>query len=321
MRIAFLDHVYPEAWNSLPHSTMEEWFHQSFGTSNFWEIALTKAGHVAATFVLNQYRLGLLDMLEDAAAFLPDIVCSMEVGRFSSPVLRARFPNAKLVAFCSHRADLNAIMGFDVVFSSFNWMPDYCKSIGVRCEYLPLAFGRPVLDRIGEMPAERDIDVAFIGGLGAPTWTKATSDMAIIAEQVPAFQWWGYACGNRFSELPPSLRESYSGSAWGLDMYRLLSRTKICVNRHGEIARGFGQNCRQYESIGMGCYLLTDDIGEMSEGCQYRDAENAVTAIEILLEEWDQLTKSNAECGQRWVLEKQCYENLTPRFLEVVNSL
>jgi hypothetical protein len=323
MRFLFLDEIYPDAWAAGPHSTLDEWMRFSFGTSNFWDIALRAAGHESETHVLNYDPHWQLKV----ANYKPDVVVSQNLSVWGayegSPLAEFRRfnPKLKLIGMCSYKCDDHVKMGFDVIFSSFPWMIPRCKEIGVRCHYLPLAFGRPVLDRIGELPKERDIPVAFIGGLGSRIWDQGTKTMDAIATALPNdFKWWGYWVDNR-SHMSMPLERAWQGPAWGADMYRILARTKICVNRHGEISRGSGNNMRQWESQGMGCYLLTDEFGEIHEGSRYTNPDNAIFCIRDELELWDARTAANAKLGQEWVLNNECYENRVPQFLSVVESL
>ena len=311
-RFAFLDYWYPEAWDA--------WQVQGgpplHGTADYWDVALRAAGHESETFVRNSFST-ITEMLNAARAHTPDIIVSEDVARFTSSQLRYEFPAAKLVAFCSHRADDSALLGWDAVLSSFKWMPDHCASIGVRCEYLPLAFGRPVLDRVP--PAkERDIPVCFIGGLGSRIWDQGTKTMAAIAEAIPEFRWWGYfACEMR--ELPESLRRTYQGQAWGVDMYRILARTDICLNRHGEIARGWANNMRSFEAGGMRCKLLSDCRGVVNCAI-YDSAEDAILKIN-----WHRKYGNIGDCDagrlQEDVLEFHTFEARVPAFMKAIESL
>lgn len=318
MRWLTLDNAYQEAFDSLPHSTHEEWFLQSFGTSDFLDIALRSAGHEAKTLVRNFYS-SMSHMMYDVREYDPDVILSREAGRFSGPELRRMFPDKKLICTCSHRVDDAVLPGFDVVFTSFPWFVEYCKSIGVRCEYLPLAFGRPVLDRLGPLPTERDIPVCFIGGLGSRIWDQGTRTMAAIAEALSYFTWMGYVAGS-MSDLPVALQAAYRGNCWGIEMYRTLACTKICLNRHGEIARGWANNCRTFEGPGVGCYLLSDCDGAFS--CNvYSSSDDAIEKINRSLVSWDDGGRIFAESSQKSILEHHCFEHRVPHFLSVVESL
>lgn len=318
MKFFTLDFAYPDAWNALPHSTPQEWFHQCFGTADFLDVALRAAGHEAETFMVNadpHWQVAVTN-------YNPDCLISTNIGLWGayegSPLaeFRRMNPKLKLVAFCSYKADEQTYLGWNCLFTSFPWLVDHVRSLGVRCEYLPLAFGRPVLDRIGELPKERDIPVAFVGGLGSRIWDKGTATMAAIAEAVPEFRWWGYKVG----DLPVALERTFQGAAWGLDMYRILARTKILVNRHGEIARSWANNMRTFEGAGVGCYLLSDCDGAFS--CNvYSSAEDAVDKINKVLGTWKHGGKHFAEASQATILEKHTYESRVPRFLSVIESL
>lgn len=311
-RFLWLDAVYPDAWSALPHATYDEWFAQCFGTADYWDIALRTYGHESDTLINNAE----FDILGKAAAIQPDVLCVQNVGLFPPHLLRARGIRSKLIAFCSYAADGLNLHGWDVVFSSFKWLAEALNRDGQRAVYLPLAFGRPVLERV-KYDGPRDIPVAFFGGLGSRIWRQGTETMAMIADLVPEFKWWGY----RIERLPESLERSYQGPAWGQEYFRLLMRTRICLNRHGEIAKGEGNSMRQYEAPACGSYLLTDQQGELYSPRIYTDADDAVKSVRWLLDYWSAAEVEQAENEGRIVLENHCYENRVPAFLEAVNGI
>ena len=69
-------------------------------------------------------------------------------------------------------------------------------------------------------------------------------------------QVYGYGAQN----LPynSKIRKNHRGERWGVDMYDILSRTKISFNRHINVAEKNANNMRLYEATGMGSLLLTD---------------------------------------------------------------
>jgi spore maturation protein CgeB len=198
-------------------------------------------------------------------------------------------------------------------------MPDYCKSIGVRCEYMPLAFGRPVLDRV-KYDGPRDIPVCFIGGLGSRIWDQGTRTMAEIAAAVPEFEWRGYWAGNE-SDIPPALQRARKATVFGADMYRLLLRSQLVVNRHGEIARGITNNCRVFETHGCGAFLLNDTRGIPDiDGAHYSNPQQAIDMIRSHLE-YPHVAQQMAAEYQKAVLRDHCFENRVPQLLSVLESL
>ena len=74
---------------------------------------------------------------------------------------------------------------------------------------------------------------------------------------------WGYGAETLPADSP--IRERYRGEAWGLDMYRLLSRSAVALNRHIDAAEGFANNMRLYEATGVGALLLTDGGRNLSD--------------------------------------------------------
>jgi hypothetical protein len=311
MRFLTLDWYYPEAYEAAKRHPGGI-FDFCHGTSDYMDICLRAAGHEAMTIVVN----GDPHWQVHVAEYKPTHIISQNVGMWGayegSPLSEMRrFAGCKLIGFCSYKAADQTLLGWDALFSSFPWMSDHCKSIGVRCEYLPLAFGKQVLRRLGEDPIERDIPVAFVGGLGNSIWSKGTTDMAAIADAIPEFRWWGYKVG----VLPPSLERSHQGTAWGIDYYKLLHRIRILVNRHGEIAKGFANNMREFEGRGCGCFVASDCHGVFGKNWP-SDWSNILMRIAQ-----KEHTATMAHDQQQDVLDCHCYENRVPEFLKVMESL
>ena len=64
-------------------------------------------------------------------------------------------------------------------------------------------------------------------------------------------------------------------------MYRVLARTRVAMNRHGDIAEGHANNMRLFEATGAGALLATeaaDNLPELFEPGRevlaYRDADD-----------------------------------------------
>jgi spore maturation protein CgeB len=96
-------------------------------------------------------------------------------------------------------------------------------------------------------------------------------------------------------------------------MYRVLARSRIVVNRHGDIAEGFANNMRLFEATGMGALLLTEEatnLGELfvpgQEVETYADADELVAKIRALLADEDRRA-AIAAAGQRRTLDDHTY--------------
>jgi spore maturation protein CgeB len=99
---------------------------------------------------------------------------------------------------------------------------------------------------------------------------------------------WGYGVERLPAES--ALRRRHRGEAWGLDMYEVLARSAIVLNRHIDVAEGHANNMRLYEATGMGAALLTDDGSNLAdlfepshEVAVYQDADDLIARIDELL--------------------------------------
>lgn len=310
MNILFLDDYYPDALahfrSIFPGGDFPSWLlTQCHGTADYWHHALPE--HDCQT---------LIDGVNNEPRFTPDVVCSQNVGRWNAEYIRHRFPGAKAVGFCSYAAEPENLRGWDVLFTSFPWLVG--EPHGAR--YLPLAFAKQCLERIE--PQERVNPVIFVGGLGNRIWDAGTKSLARVAELVPEFKWWGYKVGR----LPESLERTYQGYAWGLDYFRLLASSRIVINRHGEIAKGFANNMRLFEVTGMGACLLTEhapnitNFFELGEECfTYRSESELVDLIRwLFLPEALEVLEATAKHGQERCHAEHTYEHRADIFRRYV---
>lgn len=309
MRIAILDTYYPSVLSRWEFRTSETYDRElqrllefSFGTADFFSRNLRAIGWEAIDIIGNARQLqsmwarehnfseqsSLVTIaLQQIATFKPDVVFCQDLSFFPPADLEMLASKYLLAGQCScpMPAPKN-VTKFKILFTSF---PEYVRKfreLGVKPVYLPLAFDPIVLDRTKE--CERDLDVVFVGGVGAPShWEKGTQTLEAIAKNVPSFRWWGYGC----ETLPngSALRAKYQGEAFGVNMYQILRRAKIVVNRHGEVAEGWTNNMRTFEVPGCGACLLTEDSPNLhalfpfGAPDRYKSAHDAVNKIEWLL--------------------------------------
>ncbi len=275
-RILIIDTYYPPVIQALPvgggiyDEELRKVLNFSFGTADFYSRNLQHLGWDANDVIANHD--GLQDLWardhhchEDTLTaqiryYEPDVVFLQDL----SLVDRIPRGNYLLAGQCScpWPGD-DKVRQFDVLFTSF---PHYVKkfeALGVKAVFNPLGFD-PIVRERTEAPAERDIDVSFVGGVGAPShWRYGMEVLNAVAENIPAFKWWGYG-----AELLPSnsaLRDKYQGEAFGLDMYNILRRSKIVLNRHGEVAENYANNMRMFEATGCGALLLTEHKHNLSD--------------------------------------------------------
>lgn len=285
-RIIFLDTYYPEAMREIerrPASSYQGILRQlldlRFGTADFVSGAIARLGWEASDVVANSRALARAfmrekrgesgDPPEDVFALAAvheadsDVVAVQNVSLLSRNAVRMLSDEGRtIVLFSSYAMVPDApVDAYDFLFTSF---PHYREIYGqkTRVVYLPLAFGREATEGMAE-PA-RDIPVSFVGGLGHPAiWGRGQEAFEVLAQNVPEFSWWGYAG----SSLGPgsALKKCWRGPAWGRDMYGIYLRSRIVVNRHGEIARGYANNMRLYEATGSGALLVTESAPNLAE--------------------------------------------------------
>ncbi len=148
-----------------------------------------------------------------------------------------------------------------------------------------------------------------------------------VAKQTPYLQ---KAYG--LTEMPRnfgdvSLLQTHSKSSlYGLEMFKALSRSRIGLNVHGEVAGNYAANVRIFEVTGVKSCLLTDwkkNLNELfeidSEIVTYRSGEECIEKLRWLLENTNTCLKI-AEAGQKRVLENHTFEIRSRQLHEVILS-
>jgi spore maturation protein CgeB len=169
--------------------------------------------------------------------------------------------------------------------------------------------------------APRDIPIAFVGGINGDVHQPATAALERLAEELDV-QFWGYLSG----ELPPAsaIGARYHGEAWGMDMYRVLARTQIALNRHSSVAEGMANNMRLFEATGVGACLLTEDAPNLpelfapgEEVAVYTGPDDVVRRARALLED-DGRRARIAAAGQRRVRGEHTYTRRMAQLAEIL---
>ena len=323
-----------------------------FGTTGIYPHYLTELGHVASEIVVNCLPLQLawarehglkLGALASAArvpgpagllprdrvlhriaraqieAFGPDVVYLQDLWFFKASELAAmRRHGIRVAAQLGSRPPSDArATELDFVATSFPHFVPRLREAGLDAEYLPLAFDPRVLDRLrteGVDPdacAERPHAVIFVGGIHRPSVHRGGTALLERLSRELGMEVWGYV-DDRLSRESPLLR-NHHGEAWGLDMYRLLARTRVAVNRHGDIAEGHANNMRLFEATGSGALLATeaaDNLAELFEPghevLAYDDVGDLVEQVRHHLAD-DDARRAVAAAGQRRTLRDHGY--------------
>ncbi len=363
MRVAVVDTYYPaflaahyadrpgladRPYDEQLRSLME----RQFGTSDAYSHELRRLGHEAADFVVNAPELqrawrrgnGLgrswlaqlpgragaagrhLFLHKTARAqierFDPEIVYVQDLWFFSRAELDAMRAAGRLVVsqIASAPPGPDILRGFDLITTSFPHYVERFRALGVDSEYFPIAFDERVLERL-ELPAERDVDIAFVGGLNPSVHPAGVALLERLARRLP-LEVWGYGGDG----AGPPLRDRWRGEAWGLDMYRVLARAKISLNRHIEAAEGFANNMRLFESTGVGSLLITEaaqnlhDLFEPGrEVVTYASESELVEKVSHLLAHEDERADI-AAAGQARTLREHTYRRRIAELAELLQA-
>ncbi|MHC1704351.1 MAG: glycosyltransferase [Tenuifilaceae bacterium] len=113
---------------------------------------------------------------------------------------------------------------------------------------------------------------------------------------------------------------------YGFEMYKLLAKSKVVLNNHGEIAGEYAGNMRLFEATGVGSCLLTDNKKNMSELFEpdyevvvYNSLEECIAKAKWLLENETE-RKKIAIAGQNRTLKNHTVENRCNQIIDIINK-
>lgn len=248
-----------------------------FGTADAYSYYLDKLGHEAQEVVVNCEPLqrawaqehgvrtrtvgGLRrrTRLDDIVAaqvdeFNPDVLYVQNLSALDGRLLRRLGMGRVIVGqIASEPPPERQLHAFDLLLTSFPHYVKRFRALGISSEYFRIGFDPRILERVGRRP--RDLEIVFVGSLGRGQHGGGNAVIERAAARLPLKVW-----GPGVSEWPRSspLRDRYGGEAWGIDMFALLARAKIVLNRHIDVAEDYANNMRLYEATGMGALLLTE---------------------------------------------------------------
>ena len=205
---------------------------------------------------------------------------------------------------------------YDLVLSVVENFVDYFRREGVNSELLRLGFEPLVLERLNG--TERSTPVSFVGQLTAAHASRRKW-LENVCQRVPV-QVWGFSDG--FLEGS----SCYRGTAWGVEMYKILRQSLMTLNHHIDVAGAYAGNGRLFEATGMGTLLVTDwkkNLHEMfepgKEVVAYRSAEECAEMVRYYLEH-DEEREAIARAGQRRTLRDHTYYQRMQGFADIVQK-
>jgi spore maturation protein CgeB len=265
-------------------------------------------------------------LIEQIRLMQPDIVYVQDLNFFNSGMIKKIKRNSGLVVgeSASTLPPRRLLYDYDLIVSALDPVVDEISSMGIESRWVPLGFDLKNWSNFDHESNSREIDVVFIGSIS--NYQKSTLPLlATVASIVENLCVYGPS-STRIALADASLSHIYKGEAWGSEMYRILGRSKISLNRHGEVAQGFATNMRMYESTGMGALLLTDAtkkldrlFAENDEVLTYSNPTEAAEMLPEILKDVERL-KSIAIKGQRRTHAEHTYANRAERLQEIFSE-
>ena len=257
-------------------------------------------------------------------SFAPDALLVLDINLFSHSVLSKLAPSSviRVGEIASPLPPKRFIRGYDLIFSAHPGLVREIESIGVTASWNPLGVEA---SSFAKQPSKnRDIDAVFVGSLGR--LQKNTGPLlAEVKKLVPSLQIYGNISESALNKF--GLAENYMGPAWGSKMHEILSRAKISINRHGEIAGPYAVNMRMYESTAAGAMLITEDKTNLkdlftpgTEVVAYRNNRDAAEKARYYLDHPEELAKI-AKAGQRRTLEEHTYQQRVSRMADEISRI
>lgn len=358
---AFLDFFYkkyPQVKLESYKKNLQALLDYSFGTSDFYTHNLIKIGHKACDFIVNDEILqrkwasenkilvnksNLLSQLQtkpflyrllgrpqwlqqivisQIGLYKPEVIYIQDLSILTPKTLQILKDQCKLLVgqIASVLPTMNILSHFDLILTSF---PHYVNRLikkGIKIEYFKIGFEKRLLDRIGNQ--NRIYDVSFIGSF-SPYHMRSTKIFEEAARKID-IHIWGHGLNYLSSNSP--FRKYYHGQSWGIDMYKILSQSKIVINRHIDAAENYANNMRLYETTGMGAMLITDMKKNLNELFKtgkeietYKNADELISKVRYYLSHEDK-RQEIAVYGQKRTLEEHSYHQRMKELVKIVNK-
>lgn len=255
--------------------------------------------------------------------YKPDILLNQAMDAIGGSFLREMKPYSRLLVgqIASPLPPGEDFGCYDLVISSLPNLVDHFARIGVRAELQRLAFEPRVLERF-QGNGGQSVSVSFVGNLFQAHSTRIQW-LEYICQRLDV-NVWGMGVDNLPQDSP--IRRFHMGTAWGLQMYQILHRSKITLNNHIDMAGPYANNCRLYEATGTGTLLVTDwkeNLHEMfepgKEVVPYRTPKECFSLIEYYLGH-NKERETIAHAGQERTLRDHTYYNRMQELVKIVHK-
>ena len=261
---------------------------------------------------------------EQIKAYKPDILYCQDLSFFPEEILLdiKKENNIRLIVgqIACPLPPKSFINPYDLILTSFPHFVSRLRNDGKNCDYFKIGFDQRILSKT--VQNDRDIDFSFVGGI-SKYHNYASKNIEYLIKNAK-LQIYGY--GANKLPLNSTIRRNHKGERWGLDMYNILSRTKVSFNRHIDVAENYANNMRLYEATGMGSLLLTDRkdnlrqlFEEDREIVTYESKDEALEKYNYLINNPEELANI-AKAGQLRTLKDHTYENRIKELIQIINK-
>jgi spore maturation protein CgeB len=131
---------------------------------------------------------------------------------------------------------------------------------------------------------------------------------------------------NLITSYSKRLTQSVYPPVFGVDMLRLLNKSKIVLNMHGDVAGEYAGNIRLFEATGVGSCLLTDNKKNLAdlfdidkEIVVYNGIDDCIEKIKWLLENEEDRNRI-AIAGQKKTLTVHTVEDRCRTIISIINE-
>jgi spore maturation protein CgeB len=256
------------------------------------------------------------------AAFRPTILYNHDPTGFSAAWLRSVLPRgcAMVAQIASPRGDATDWQAYDLAISSLPNFVSWFAANGVAAEYLPLAFEPRVLAAVPE--GRSDIPLSFVGSVSPAHRERLSFLETIAANDDLGLALWGEK--STAIAADSKLHRCHRSEAWGPNMFSLLRRSQLTLNKHIDVSEGYANNMRLFEATGMGACLVTDWKENLAalfepgkEVIAYRSTEECLDLLRYFSAHEAQ-RMAIAAAGHARCLAEHCYERRMNQLADIL---
>lgn len=203
-------------------------------------------------------------LITTAEQFRPDLTLVMNINLLSPGVGRRLAQVSKVLVgqIASPLPPRKFFRYLNHVVSAHPGVVALLNEGGITASYLPLFVRKRDLIRHPPPFENRPIDVSFVGSVGR-VHLGALPLLRAFAKSNFAFAL--YSPTNKFFLWATGLGKASNPPVWGHELSRVYANSKVVINRHIGMSKGYSVNYRMFEATGAGALLLTEETDNLSE--------------------------------------------------------